>query len=594
MRQGGVLARFPLPGPHLRVGAVAREQRRVGAAFDDAPLLQDENLVGVDHRGQPVCDHQRRPVSRYLPESDLNFPFGAGVERRGGLVEHQDAGALENRPGDRHALLLAARELEPAFADHRLVAVRHRHDLVVDRGCARGRLDLGRRRVGSAVGDIVIDGIVEQHGVLRDDPDRGADARLGDAPDVLAVDGDLAVGHVVEPVEQARQGRFPGTRRPHYGDAAPGRDGEAHVVQDAAARIVTERDVAEDDLSRPVGERPGKRSVLHLGLDAEEVEHRFHVGQRLLDLAIDEAEITERQIELDEIGVDHDEIADRHRAFRHAVARHQHHPAEAAADDKRLSDVEQRQRGVAGHRRPLVATQRRIEAARLIGLVAEILDGLVVEQAVDRPRVRFLVGLVHAPAVFQAPLGDDHRVGHESHDGAERHQREPEIEQGPQDDADHRQFEQRRQDVEQREAEQEIDRLGAAFDRPRQPAGLAVEMEAEREPVQVAEGRERDLADRPLADLGEDRVAEFPEGGRQHPDDAVAEDHADGHDRQRLAVRAEDIHRLLVEDRDVDGGDLGKREEAQRHRDPDPDLERAPGPEIGQQRSQSVPLEAVL
>ena len=47
-----------------------------------------------------------------------------GVDRRGGVVEHQDRGVGEHRPRDGDALALATREREPALADHGVVAVR--------------------------------------------------------------------------------------------------------------------------------------------------------------------------------------------------------------------------------------------------------------------------------------------------------------------------------------------------------------------------------------------------------------------------------------------------------------------------------------
>ena len=56
-------------------------------------------------------------------ERRLDFLLGVGVERRGRLVEDQDRRRLEDGAGDRHALLLAARELQAALADHGLVAV---------------------------------------------------------------------------------------------------------------------------------------------------------------------------------------------------------------------------------------------------------------------------------------------------------------------------------------------------------------------------------------------------------------------------------------------------------------------------------------
>ena len=43
---------------------------------------------------------------------------------------------------------------------------------------------------GVAIGDVVVDRVIEQHRVLRHDADGAAQARLGDVADVLAVDGD--------------------------------------------------------------------------------------------------------------------------------------------------------------------------------------------------------------------------------------------------------------------------------------------------------------------------------------------------------------------------------------------------------------------
>ena len=56
-------------------------------------------------------------------ERRLDRLLGAAVERAGRLVEDQDRRVLEQGAGDRDALLLAARQLQPALADHRFIAV---------------------------------------------------------------------------------------------------------------------------------------------------------------------------------------------------------------------------------------------------------------------------------------------------------------------------------------------------------------------------------------------------------------------------------------------------------------------------------------
>ena len=58
-----------------------------------------------------------------LLERRLDLALGVAVERRGRLVEDQDRRRLQDGAGDRHALLLAAGQFQPALADLGLVAV---------------------------------------------------------------------------------------------------------------------------------------------------------------------------------------------------------------------------------------------------------------------------------------------------------------------------------------------------------------------------------------------------------------------------------------------------------------------------------------
>ena len=73
-------------------------------------------------------------------------------------------------------------------------------------------------------------------------------------------------------------------------------------------------------------------------------------------------------------------------------------------------------------------------------------------------------------------------------------------------------------------------RAGAALDHPAQAAGLPVQVEAQRQPVQVAEDRQRDLANRMLADPREDGVAQLGKGEAGDSRRAIGQDR---HNRQR-------------------------------------------------------------
>src|ERR1700722_13653283 len=49
---------FALLVPHRSVMTVHRQEFGMAAALDDAAVIQDQYLVGVDHGGKPVGDHQ--------------------------------------------------------------------------------------------------------------------------------------------------------------------------------------------------------------------------------------------------------------------------------------------------------------------------------------------------------------------------------------------------------------------------------------------------------------------------------------------------------------------------------------------------------
>jgi hypothetical protein len=80
----------------------------VGAAFGDAALVEHDDLVGIDHGGEPVGNDDRGPPRGHVADRRLDGGLGAAVERAGRLVEDQDRRVLQQRARDRHPLLLAA------------------------------------------------------------------------------------------------------------------------------------------------------------------------------------------------------------------------------------------------------------------------------------------------------------------------------------------------------------------------------------------------------------------------------------------------------------------------------------------------------
>ena len=112
------------------------------------------------------------------------------VERREAVVEDVDRGALDERPGDREPLALAAGDVRAALGDRRLEAALH----LLDEVAALGDLErpphrlVGRLRVAEA--KVRGDGPAEQERLLGHDPDPGPERLAVDLADVDAVDED--------------------------------------------------------------------------------------------------------------------------------------------------------------------------------------------------------------------------------------------------------------------------------------------------------------------------------------------------------------------------------------------------------------------
>ena len=272
------------------------------------------------------------------------------------------------------------------------------------------------------------------------------------------------------------------------------------------------------------------------------------------------------------------------------------------------------------HRGAFVSAQRLVEPPRLVRLVAEVLDGLEVEQAVDGLGARAPVFPVHLPAELQPPLGHRHGVGDvEDHhrDGGERDGR---VERVPQDDEHQAQLDHGGDDREQAEAQQALDGPGAALDRQRQPPRLAPEVETHRERVEVSEHFQRDGADGPLRDVDEDGVAGLVEREGEDPRRAVGEDegqrHGDEDARVAGAIAGNDaagrggvacegalargggiprdagregVHGPPVEHRDVHRRHLRRHQRGEREQHPQPQRRRTGRPQVGQQRAQGLP-----
>src|SRR5712691_9513940 len=111
-RTDAMLARGGLMSPVLElieavVDAALREEILVRAHLNDAALVQHDDPVDVLDGRETVSDDDRRPAGHELRERVLDEVLGLRVDRRRGLVEHeQDLRVEGDGASEREQLLL--------------------------------------------------------------------------------------------------------------------------------------------------------------------------------------------------------------------------------------------------------------------------------------------------------------------------------------------------------------------------------------------------------------------------------------------------------------------------------------------------------
>src|SRR5437868_5669732 len=111
------------------------------ALLDDLAAVEHQDAIEAAHRRQPVRDHDRGPAPHQPLHRLLDQAFRFRIEARGRLVQDQHRRVRQKRPRQRHALPLAARQFDAAFADQGAVAFRQPQDEVVRVGEPRRLLD---------------------------------------------------------------------------------------------------------------------------------------------------------------------------------------------------------------------------------------------------------------------------------------------------------------------------------------------------------------------------------------------------------------------------------------------------------------------
>ncbi len=131
------------------------------------------------------------------------------------------------------------------------------NEIVGQSGEGRG-LDLFLGNMRLAIGNVVADGVIEEHGFLRDDADLCAQRSQGlRRVRIVAIDQNASAGHIEEAGDQVDQGALPGAAGADNGQHLAAPHFKIDIVQDFvffhALVGVGEADVLEADAREKSG-----------------------------------------------------------------------------------------------------------------------------------------------------------------------------------------------------------------------------------------------------------------------------------------------------------------------------------------------------
>ena len=219
-------------------GARRVEQLVRAALLLDPALVHHHHQVGQRHRlllGMGDVDEGHRQLGLPLLELGPHPDAQERIERRQRLVEQQHLGLGDQRPGQRHALLLPAGELAgPAVRER---AERHPVEQLAG---ARVALGLGDAAHLQAEGDVVERVEMGKQRVALEHHRRAALGR-GQAGDVPAAEDDVALVDALVAGDHAQRAGLAAAGRPEQAAVAAGGDLQVDAIDRRRVAVVLDR-----------------------------------------------------------------------------------------------------------------------------------------------------------------------------------------------------------------------------------------------------------------------------------------------------------------------------------------------------------------
>ena len=124
----------------------------------------------------------------------------------------------------------------------------------------------------------------------------------------------------------------------------------------------------------------GVGHIGHFALTVHQHKHFVQISQALFDFAVQHTQEIQRDVKLNHEGVDHDQVAQGHAPFHHALRGAPQHGHQSRCNDELLACVEQGQGGLRLQSCFAQSLQTFVIPAGFISFIAKVLHGFIVQQ----------------------------------------------------------------------------------------------------------------------------------------------------------------------------------------------------------------------
>mmetsp|Transcript_13612 Transcript_13612/g.47282 ORF Transcript_13612/g.47282 Transcript_13612/m.47282 type:complete len:357 (-) Transcript_13612:299-1369(-) len=354
-------------------------------------------------------DENCRPALAGVLESLLHMHFCRRVKRGSRLVQQQDRRCAQEHTSKGNPLTLSPAQPQPSFSQFSLVAVGEGDDPIVKLRAMRSVEDLLHGCFWSAVADVVRNALLKHRRVLRHDTDGPPQVPLRDVSEVPSIDGYFSTLRLVESEKEAAKCALATSRGSNNSHFLSGEDAQREILEDQTVLLVAKVDVLEDYSFPLAGDRAGGGGggVFDFDRLIEKEEELFHLDEVLLDHPVQAPHPVEGRVELKQMGVDQDEVSDRHRPLQHPSRRVEHAGHETAAHDQLLDSIQHEQTPLRLDFCFMLVLQGLLVQSNLVVCCIEVLHGLKIHQRLDRSLLRLLAQEQQPPPYFHPPLRHD-------------------------------------------------------------------------------------------------------------------------------------------------------------------------------------------